>query len=67
MAAAVAVRGSNLEIGAPQPLFRTHSVYYPVMPQYDVSPDGRFLIVTEVESAPAEPIHVLLNWKSPSR
>jgi Tol biopolymer transport system component len=67
MAATVAVRGSNLETGAPQPLFRTHTVYFPVNHEYDVSRDGRFLIVTELESAPAEPIHVLLNWKPPSK
>ena len=27
--------------------------------------DGRFLIVTELESTANEPIHVLLNWKPP--
>lgn len=66
MAASVTVHGSAFEAGTPQALFRTHAVYFPGAPQYDVSRDGRFLIVTELESA-GEPIHVLLNWKPPAK
>jgi eukaryotic-like serine/threonine-protein kinase len=67
MAASVTANGSTFETGTPQALFRTHAVYFPNAQQYDVSRDGRFLIVTELESAPAEPIHVLLNWRAPAK
>jgi hypothetical protein len=33
--------------------------------QYDVAPDGRFLINTELDSA-AAPITLLMNWKPPA-
>src|ERR1039457_6697432 len=48
----------------PQPLFRSHIIPAFGRQQYDVSRDGRFLILTELE-VPAEPIHILLNWKRP--
>jgi len=67
MAAPVTVQGSTFETGTPKMLFHTHAIYFPDAHQYDVSRDGRFLIVTELESAPAEPIHVLLNWKPPAK
>jgi hypothetical protein len=57
----------DFETGTPQPLFRTHTIFFPPTQQYDVSCDGRFLIVTELEETPAEPIHILLNWKPPAR
>ena len=67
MAAPVTVQGSTFGTGTPHALFRTHAIYYATAPQYDVSRDGRFLIVTELESVPAEPIHILLNWKPPAQ
>ena len=40
--------------------------YLPQQP-YDVARDGRFLIVTELDSASSEPIHLLLNWHPPAK
>ncbi len=65
MAAAIAVTGTTLEPGAPALLFSTRVVGGGVDAvqgrQYDVAPDGRFLINTELDSA-AVPITVLMNW-----
>jgi eukaryotic-like serine/threonine-protein kinase len=64
MAAPVTARGAAFVAGTPQPLFRSHIIPAFGRQQYDVSRDGRFLILTELE-VPAEPIHILLNWKRP--
>ena len=65
MAAPIAVTGTTLEPGAPARLFSTRVVGGGVDAvqgrQYDVAPDGRFLINTELDSA-AVPITVLMNW-----
>ena len=52
---------ATFELGLPVPLFETRTVgFYP----YDVSPDGRFLINTPIESeASSTPITVVLNWQ----
>lgn len=63
MAAPVTAHGSAFAAGKPQALFRTHSFFAPSKQQYDVSRDGRFLVVTQLEDTSAEPIHILLNWK----
>ena len=65
MAATLATQGATFVPGTPVFLFQTHMPPTGVRPQYDVARDGRFLIVTELESAATEPIHVLLNWKPP--
>jgi Tol biopolymer transport system component len=67
MAAPVTVHDTTIATGTPQALFRTHSTVAPGKQQYDVARDGRFLIVTELESTSAEPIHILLNWKPPAK
>jgi hypothetical protein len=64
MAAPIAVTGSTLEPGSPVRLFRA-SVYGGGVDnaqrrQYDVAPDGRFLINTELDNA--APITLLQNW-----
>jgi eukaryotic-like serine/threonine-protein kinase len=61
MASPITSHSGTFATGTPQALFRTHSIFAPGKQQYDVSRDGRFLIVTALE-APAEPIHLLLNW-----
>ena len=57
--------GSTLKPGEPMVLFPTHIVGGGVDllqgRQYDVAPDGRFLINTELDSA-AAPITLLMNW-----
>ena len=54
---------SAFAAGKPQALFRTHGFFAPSKQQYDVSRDGRFLVVTQLEDTSAEPIHILVNWK----
>ena len=65
MAAPIAVSGATLEPGAPVLLFPTRIFGGGVDAlqgrQYDVAPDGRFLINTELDTAPA-PITLLMNW-----
>jgi len=65
MAAPITVTGSTLEPGAPVVLFPTRiyggGVDTALGRQYDVAPDGRFLINTELDSADA-PITLLQNW-----
>ena len=65
MAAPITVTGSTLEPGAPVVLFPTRIVGGGVDAQqgrqYDVAPDGRFLINTVLDDA-AAPITLLQNW-----
>jgi eukaryotic-like serine/threonine-protein kinase len=65
MAAPITLTGATLEPGAPVALFPTHifggGVNGTQGRQYDVAPDGRFLINTELDSATA-PITLLQNW-----
>jgi serine/threonine protein kinase/Tol biopolymer transport system component len=65
MAVPITVAGSTLRFGVPVIAFPTH-IYGGGMDiqqgrQYDVAPDGRFLINTVLDSAPA-PITLLQNW-----
>ena len=67
MAVPVTVTGAVLEPGAPMRLFPTRIVGGGAdspWRQYDVAPDGRFLINTEVDTAGA-PITLLQNWAPP--
>jgi len=65
MAAPIAVTGPTIEPGAPVMLFPTRifggGVDAQQGRQYDVAPDGRFLINTELENS-ASPITLLMNW-----
>ena len=65
MAAPITVTGFTVEPGAPVMLFTTRIVGGGVDAQqgrqYDVAPDGRFLINTELD-ADAAPITLLQNW-----
>jgi serine/threonine protein kinase len=69
MAAAITVNGAKLEPGAPRPLFQTRilggGVDSQQGKQYDVSPDGRFLINTVLVDNNPAPITLLQNWKPP--
>src|SRR5262245_29158399 len=57
----------TFEAGTPTPLFETPlTVTRPTASRdrrYDVSPDGRFLIVAPIQSA-AAPVNVVVNWTS---
>jgi Tol biopolymer transport system component len=65
MAAPIRVTGTTLEPGAPVKLFATRILGGGVdgaqARQYDVAPDGRFLINTVVDST-ASPITLIQNW-----
>jgi len=66
MAAPIRVVGTTLEPGTPTVLFPTRIVGggggSQIGRNYDVAPDGRFLINTELDSA-AAPITLLMNWR----
>jgi eukaryotic-like serine/threonine-protein kinase len=66
MAATITVSGSALEIGTPKVLFQSHifrgGLDASQGRQYDVAPDGRFLINTELDAGAAAPITLLQNW-----
>jgi Tol biopolymer transport system component len=66
MAAPIAVTGATLTAGAPVVLFPTHiyggGIDNQQGPQYDVAPDGRFLINTELNTA-TSPITLIQNWQ----
>lgn len=70
VAVPIAVNGTALEPGAPVVLFPTRIVGGGAEAQqgrqYDVAPDGRFLINTVLESAVA-PITLVLNWNPASK
>jgi len=65
MGVPITVSGATLEPGAPIVLFPTRilggGVDRGLGPQYDVAPDGRFLINTVLDDA-ATPITLLMNW-----
>ena len=67
MAAPITVSGTALAPGAPVVLFPTHvhggGSDSQQGRQYDVAPDGRFLINTVLDSA-AAPITLILNWQA---
>jgi hypothetical protein len=70
MAVAIVIRGAALEPSLPVMLFPTRIVYKGTSPvgtgrQYDVAPDGRFLINVTDDEVSAPPITVILNWQSP--
>jgi hypothetical protein len=65
MAAPVAIGRDSFEPGTPVALFPTRIVGGGVSlfaAQYDVAPDGRFLINVSQEEAVTSPITLLLNW-----
>ena len=66
MAAPITVTGATLAPGAPVRLFPTRilggGVDVGQFRQYDVAPDGRFLINTVLDSAAIPPITLLQNW-----
>ncbi|MEO8309267.1 MAG: TIR domain-containing protein [Pseudomonadota bacterium] len=63
MAVPIAVKGATLVPGAPRLLFQSHVVGGAVLGlQYDVAPDGRFLINTELDISSTPPITLIQNW-----
>jgi Tol biopolymer transport system component len=70
MAVPIVAKDATLEPGDPVPLFQPRMAVGPTSTyraQYDVAPNGRFLInVTDDASAPS-PITLLLNWAPPAK
>jgi Tol biopolymer transport system component len=69
MAAPIAVTGATLEAGTPIVLFPTRIVSGGLDDgqsrqgrQYDLAPDGRFLVNTLLDDASSAPITLLQNW-----
>jgi serine/threonine protein kinase/Tol biopolymer transport system component len=66
MSAPITITGGMVEPGTPVVLFPTHIVGGGVEAQqgrqYDVAPDGRFLINTVPRNATTAPITLLMNW-----
>lgn len=66
MAVPIAVVGDTIDPGVPTMLFRTRilggGADIQLGRQYDVAPDGRFLINTVLDTA-AAPITLLMNWR----
>jgi hypothetical protein len=68
MAAPIAAAGTALQPGLPTALFQPRIVgggtpVIGVRQQYDVAPDGRFLINVSVDESTAAPITVITNWQ----
>ena len=68
MAVPIRVNGTALDVGAPAALFQPRMVgggtnAVDRRHQYDVAPDGRFLINVVIEEAGMSPITVILNWQ----
>jgi Tol biopolymer transport system component/DNA-binding winged helix-turn-helix (wHTH) protein len=69
MAAPVTASDASFSAGAPEILFQPRrfgagATVAGRSAQYDVAPDGRFLVNTEADST-APPITLLLNWRPP--
>ena len=67
MAASIAASGTALQPGLPTALFQTRialggTEVVGTRQQYDVAPDGRFLINVSVDEGNAAPITVITNW-----
>ena len=56
--------GRRFEAAAPRALFQTGLVVVPSYDQFDVSPDGRFLITTPADPHHGTVIDIYLNWQS---
>ena len=70
MGAAITANQTTFQSAVPVRLFATRvaggGVETGLGRQYDVAPDGRFLINTELDDA-LEPIRLLLNWRPETR
>jgi Tol biopolymer transport system component len=71
MAASITASAASITSGAPAKLFATHIFgagrESAQGRQYDVAPDGRFLINSELVAGTAPPITLIQNWKPEAR
>jgi Tol biopolymer transport system component len=68
MAVSIRAAGATIEAGAPSALFQTRKVGGGLNVinrghQYDVAPDGRFLVNVEADTTPP-PLTLLMNWSA---
>jgi Tol biopolymer transport system component len=56
----VAVKGSEVEVGTPQRLFNTTSPGIGI--SFDVSSDGKRLLINHAEEEAQAPLQLLTNW-----
>jgi hypothetical protein len=67
MAVDLKTAGDKLDVGVAKPLF-TVPLFEGLLPNYDVSKDGRFLIhVPQKQAATSAPMTVVVNWQSALR
>ncbi len=57
-----ATSAGSFASGVPQALFQMFDVADLGTPDYDIAPDGRFLIKAKNPDAPGTQIHVVTNW-----
>jgi hypothetical protein len=71
IAVPISVNGATLEPGGPISLFQTRiwggGANATSRWQYDVAPDGRFLINVNTEATVTSPITLFQNWKPPAK
>jgi len=70
MAVSIATTATTVDVGTPKPLFKTPILLTGATRDYDIGPDGRFLInVTNPASTnpTAASMNVTLNWRPNSR
>ena len=53
---------SGFKVSRLEPLFEGHYLFRVDHRDYDVAPDGRFLMIQEPEESAPLGIHVTLNW-----
>jgi hypothetical protein len=56
--------GGRFEAAAPRSLFQTGLLVTPGYDQFDVAPDGRFLLTKPARPDDGTVIDVVLNWQS---
>jgi hypothetical protein len=70
MAAAIAVKGNSIEPGVPVALFQTNTPggWNPAFrAYYSVAPDGRFLMIRNLDDNSSAPITVVQHWQGLGR
>jgi len=61
----VSIQGEQFQVNAVQPLFKVAMPLVPMSsPTYDVTPDGKRLIVNALQSEEEQPLTLVTNWTS---
>ena len=62
MAVPIRRAGTEIEIGNPARLFQTRALQGNL--EYDIAPDGRFLLNVPVDQHPGNSLAVIVNWSA---